>query len=326
MTGDYEPLDTRTGPRRPLISYLILPGLFFLLGVGAMGWLLTRWERGAEMLGIAAEPPAAVQTAAPPPESVEPAEQQQAAALVPANGEEPERILIDPEVGRRVAALEQRIAQLDNQSRAAVGNADRAEGLLVAFAARRALDRGVALGYLEALLRQRFGESQPQAVGMIIGAAREPVTLQELQDGLAQVGPQLAGAGPQQNWWGAFRAELGNLITVRREGTPSPEPAERLARAQRWLEVGEVGPALAEVQRLPGRDYAADWVAHARRYVGARRALDTIETAALLGPRTTAQAVAPRPTAAQPQQRSQPQPQRPQAQTRPRPTPSQPSR
>lgn len=318
MNGEFEPVEMRTGPRRPLFSYLILPALFFVLGVGAMGWLLTRWDRGAEMLGIAAEAPAVVQTAAPLPQP------SQTAVLPPADpstaaptGEEPERILIDPEVGRRVAALEQRIAQLDNQSRAAVGNADRAEGLLVAFAARRALDRGVPLGYLEALLRQRFGETQPQAVGMIIGSAREPVTLQELQDGLAEIGPQLVGSGPQQTWWGSFRAELGNLITVRREGTPSPEPAERLARAQRWLEVGEVAPALAEVQRLQGRDYAADWVTRARRYVGARRALDTIETAALLGPRTTAQAVAPRPAAAPPAQQQR-------AQTQPAPRPAQP--
>jgi len=68
-------------------------------------------------------------------------------------------------------------------------------------------------------------------VGMVITAAREPVTLQELQDGLIQAGPQLIGAGPDQSWWGAFRSELGGLITVRREGTPSPEPSERLARA-----------------------------------------------------------------------------------------------
>jgi hypothetical protein len=318
MNGEFEPVEVRTGAGRPLFSYLLLPGLFFLLGVGAMGWLLTRWDRGAEMLGIAADPPSAVVAPATTPANQPATQPGTGATTVPAEGEEPERILIDPEVGRRVAALEQRISQIDTQARAAVGNADRAEGLLVAFAARRALDRGVALGYLEALLRQRFGETQPQAVGMIIGSAREPVTLQELQDGLAQTGPQLIGAGPQQSWWGAVRAEFGNLITVRREGTPSPEPAERLARAQRWLEVGEVAPALAEVQRLPGRDYAADWVVRARRYVGARRALDTIETAALLEPRVpapagAAAAPAAQPAAAQPQpaQKAPAQPNRP---------------
>src|SRR3546814_3562519 len=33
--------------------------------------------------------------------------------------------------------------------------------LLIAFAARRALDRGLSLGYLEAQLRLRFGDDQP---------------------------------------------------------------------------------------------------------------------------------------------------------------------
>jgi hypothetical protein len=199
---------------------------------------------------------------------------------------ETQRLVIDPETTRRVNRLEQRIAEIDSQSRAAVGNADRAEGLLVAFAARRALDRGVALGYIEGLLRQRFGGSQRQAVATIITASRQPVTLEELQDGLQQVAPELTGGGPDQDWWSALRRELGGLITVRKAGTPSTMPAERLRRATRWLEAGQVDVALAEVLRMPGRENASEWIANARRYVAARRALDAIETAALLEPRT----------------------------------------
>jgi hypothetical protein len=304
MNADFEPVDLRSGPRRPILSYLLLPALFFLLGLAAMGWLLSRWDQGARMIGIAPAPEPVVAAASPAP-GVAPAPAQPQPA-VPADGTEPERIVIDPEIGRRVTALETRIGQLDIQSREAVGNADRAEGLLVAFAARRALDRGVALGFLEALLRQRFGDSQPQAVGMIISSAREPVTLQELQDGLQQIAPQLIGAGPEQSWWSAFRAELGTLVTVRREGTPSPEPRERLARAARWLQAGEVAPALAEVLRLPGRGYARDWVTKARRYVGARRALDTIETAALLEPRAAPAPAPAVPASAQPAPQPEP--------------------
>jgi hypothetical protein len=204
-------------------------------------------------------------------------------------------LLIDPEMQRRVAQLEQRITEIDDQSRAAVGNADRAEGLLVAFAARRALDRGVALGYIEGLLRQRFGETQRQAVATIITASRQPVTLEELQDGLKEVGPSLTGGSPRQDWWTALKAELADVVTVRKSGTPSTLPDERLNRATRRLEAGQVDVALAEVLRLPGRDNAQAWIASARRYVAARRALDTIETAALLEPRTQ-----PRPGVAQP--------------------------
>jgi hypothetical protein len=306
MNGDYDPVDTRIGPtgRRSWLGWLLVPGIAFLLGLGAMGYLLAHWDAAARVIGVT-PPPAPTQqiVAAGPAVAAAPAN----AAGAPATAttatdpaDEPERIVIDPEIGRRVAALEARLGQVDTQSRAAVGNADRAEGLLVAFAARRALDRGVALGFLEALLRQRFGDSQPQAVGMVITAAREPVTLQELQDGLIQVGPLLIGAGPDQSWWGAFRSELGSLITVRREGTPSPEPSERLARAQRWLEAGEVAPALAEVLRMPGREHGRDWVMKARRFVMARQALDTIETAALLEPRVQAAPIAAAPGPAPP--------------------------
>jgi hypothetical protein len=298
MMADYEPVDTSPAPRRRLLPYLLLPGLFFLLGIAAMGWLLSRWDYGARMIGIAPDSEA-VAVAGPPTRPARPAARPQPQPATAPN--EPERIVIDPEITRRVALLEQRIGQVDTQSREAVGNADRAEGLLVAFAARRALDRGVALGFLEALLRQRFGATQPQAVGTIIAAARQPVTLQELQDGLQQVGPQLTGAGPEQSWWDAFRGELGTLITVRREGTPSTEPDERLRRATRRLEAGQVDVALAEILRLPGREHAREWIMDARRYVAARRALDTVETAALLEPRTGQV-----PATAQPAARPQP--------------------
>lgn len=299
MNGEYDRVDTRPSPApRSVLRRLLVPGIAFLLGLGAMSYVLVQWDAAARMIGVApqAQAPAPIVAAGP---AVPPIDDQ---PQMPPSGEAvaPERIVIDPEISRRVAELERRVGQVGTEARAAVGNADRAEGLLVAFAARRALDRGVALGFLEALLSQRFGDTQPQAVGTIIAAARRPVTLQELQDGLQQVGPGAAGAGPSQSWWGAFRSELGGLITVRSEGTPSTQPVERLRRATRRLEAGQVDIALAEVLRLPGRDNARDWVLAARRYVTARRALDAIETAALLEPRTAAQPPAQEPAPTRP--------------------------
>jgi hypothetical protein len=284
---EYVPGDTAAAKaRKPRWSLLILPLIAFLLGIAATGWLLSRWDRGAALLGIAPEP-----VAAPGPAPQIQVERVPQAVLAPAPGNA--QILIDPEMTRRVNTLEQRLAELDAQSRAAVGNADRAEGLLVAFAARRALDRGVALGYLEGLLRQRFGATQPQAVGTVITGARDSVTLQQLQDGLKDVRTELSGGGPEQTWWNAFQNEFSDLIRIRREGTPSTIPSERLARATRALDAGLAEVALAEVLRLPGRDQAVDWIAKARRYVAARRALDTIETAALLESRTPAATATP---------------------------------
>jgi hypothetical protein len=263
--------------RRGALRFLALPLIAFLIGLAAMAWILTRWEKAAEWIGVRPAPQPQAAAPAPPPSQAQPL------PSAPA----------DPALADRLAQLEQRVAAIDTQSRAAVGNADRAEGLLVAFAARRALDRGVALGYIEGLLRQRFGQSQPQAVGTIITAARQPVTLQELREDLQDAGPSLTGTGPEQNWWTAFKAELGNIITVRKSGTPSTVPTERLARALQRLEAGQVDVALAEILRLPGRNAAGSWIADARRYVAARRALDAIETAALLEPRSLTTAPAP---------------------------------
>ncbi len=278
MSSNFDEFDAAAKPKRSMVSLLLVPVAAFIAGIAAMGWLLTQWTGAASMIGVKTPPPAsapAVRAAAPTP----------AATPAAAKSGAPETIVIDPEISRRVTRLEAQIADIDNQARQAVGTADRAEGLLVAFAARRALDRGVGLGYIEGLLRQRFGQTQPQAVATIITAAREPVTLQELQEGLQDVTPTMLGSGPEQSWWDAIRGELANLIIIRKAGTPSPIPAEGLRRATRQLEAGEVDVALAEVLRLPGRQNAADWIGKASRYVRARRALDTIETAALLEPR-----------------------------------------
>lgn len=275
---DQETAVSAPRPKRPLMPMLLLPLIAFIAGLAAMGWLLANWSGGASWLGVApkpvpaAEPPPTVAVVAEPP--AEPAE----------SPNQPERLLIDPEITRRVNLLEEKLNALDLQSRAAVGNADRAEGLLVAFAARRALDSGVPLGYIEGLLNQRFGSSQRQAVATILTAARTPVTLQELQEGLQEVGPHLLGGGPDQSWWSAFRNELGGLVIIRKAGTPSPLPAEILSRATQRLEAGQVKVALAEVLRLPNRDKASVWITKARHYIAARNALDQIEASALLAP------------------------------------------
>lgn len=299
---DYDPV-TGVERRRSVWSWLALPLIAFLLGLAAMGWLLSRWEQGAVFLGIA-NAPAGIAEQQPLDPAAAPATQPQE-AVVALSGDQP-RLVIDPETQQRVARLEQRLTELDSASRAAVGNADRAEGLLVAFAARRALDRGVALGYIEHLLRQRFGQSQPQAVGLVITAARQPVTLQELQRELEDVGPRLAASGSDRSWWEGLKRELGSLITIRREGTQSTIPSERLRRARAHMAGGEVNLALVEILRMPGREQARTWVEKARRYVAARSALDAIETAALLDPINPPQAPAnqqpqPRPAQAAPQ-------------------------
>ena len=289
MSTDYYDADSRMKPRRSLFIVLFVPIAAFIAGVAGTGWLLTHWSQAAAYIGIKPAVQAAPAPAGPPLTVVpEPAAKAES---------EPERLVIDPEISRRVMRLEQRLGQMDVQTRAAAGNADRAEGLLVAFAARRALDRGIGLGYLEGLLRERFGATQAQAVATVITASRRPITLQALQEGLQKAGPDLTGGSPSQSWWSAFKTELADLVTIRRATAPASMPADRLKRASLALEAGQVEIALTEVLRLPGRDKAGDWIVAARRYVAARHALDTLETAALLEPRVRA---APAPAPAPP--------------------------
>src|SRR5690606_6690672 len=90
----------------------------------------------------------------------------------------------------RIAGMEQRLARLDLQSQAVSGNAARAEGLLIAFAARRAVERGEHLGWLEDQIELRFGAADPAAVQAIIAASQEPVTTERLIARLDEVGPR----------------------------------------------------------------------------------------------------------------------------------------
>ena len=193
----------------------------------------------------------------------------------------------------RVGALETRVDEVGEDARAAVGDAGRAEGLLLAVAARRALDGGIQLGYLEGLLRARFARTHADAVAMILSAARQPVTLDQLRSELDTIAPALIASDNHRTWWSGVKTELRSLIVVRRIDMASAAPADRVKRAERLLDDGHVDGALAEVARLPARAAAARWIAEARRYLAARHALETIETAALLEPDPAPIAVAP---------------------------------
>ncbi|THG42095.1 hypothetical protein [Sphingomonas olei] len=182
----------------------------------------------------------------------------------------------------QLAALEARTASLSMDVTQSQDRAGRAEAILIAFAARRAIEKGAALGYLEDQLRQRFGETQQKAVNTVIEAGRDPVTREGLRQALDANRSMLLNPGAD-GWFAGFMDELRRLVVLHDANTPSPLPADRLARAQRLLDAGQVEPAVEEVSRLPGGTQAANWSAAARRYIAARQALDTLETAAIVG-------------------------------------------
>lgn len=181
---------------------------------------------------------------------------------------------------QRLAAAEQRLDRLVLQAEAASGNAGRAEGLLIAFAARRTLAKGEPLGYLIDQLRLRFGAAQPEAVATIIEASANPIRVDELIARLEGLGPDLVKTdeGPS---FARFKRELGQLFVVRRQGTASPRPDRALERARLDLGVGRVRNAIKEVQSLPGAENADQWIADATRFAAIQNALDILETSAV---------------------------------------------
>ncbi|MES2754857.1 MAG: hypothetical protein V4659_09355 [Pseudomonadota bacterium] len=264
-------------PRRSWRTVTLIAVVAFLVGLGAMTLVMRGYQRWT---APAAAPAPQVVAAAAPASTFMPR-----SPLTASGSASDLETLSAREVALtgRIAELEARLASVGTAAQGAAGNANRAEGLLIAFAARRALDRGLGLGYIEAQLRDRFGPVQPQAVATVVAAARQPVTLEDLRVGIEAIAPQLATGNTTDGWWASLRREVSDLVVIRRDTAPSPRASDRLVRARRMLEGGQVEGALAEIARLPGAESGDRWIAAAKRYIGARGALDTIETAAIMG-------------------------------------------
>ena len=262
-------------PRRRSTAVWWIAGIGFVLGLVAMFYalpLLERWRTPA----------------APPPQPVaaQPVQAQPAVVAPPPTleGLDAREAVLDAQL----RGLEARLASADLASRTAADNASRGEALMLAFAARRALDRGLTLGYLEPQLSARFGATEPRAVATVIAASRQPITLPGLRAALDGIAPRLTAGRIEDGVMTSLGRELANLVVLRRATTPSARPADRLMLARRALDAGDVETAVAEVERLPGAEAGVSWTVAAGRYATARRALDALEYAAISGRAATA--------------------------------------
>jgi hypothetical protein len=239
---------TRGGVR---FKYIALSLLFaFVGGAGASWWLADHygWLEADDPIA----PSASVQPAAPAPISP---------------------LVVAPQPPSADTAL-------------AAGNAARAEGLLVAFAARRATDSGAPLGYLADQLRLRFGATQPQAVLTITQASQNPVTLQALQLELTAIENLLLTGSRDETLWANINRELSELFVLRKSDSPSAAPTQRMLRVHALVESGNIASAVSEVSAMPGASNSAaqSWLARARQYDDVRKALDRLERSALAAP------------------------------------------
>jgi len=204
------------------------------------------------------------------------------AAQVPPAASPPQTVVT---LEGRLAMLEDRFSRLDFKADAAAGNASRAEALLIASAARRMIERGQPLGYIADQLRLRFADAQPQAVQTITTFASNPVTIDQLTARLEALAPDLTDTSQDTNFLERTRQELASLFTVRSDSPTLLQPAARIDRARLMLIARRITNAIDEVGRLPGAEAANKWTADARRFDDAQRALDLLETTAMLEPR-----------------------------------------
>ncbi len=267
---------SRSGRGRAMLAVLLI--IAALAGGAWYGWK-SGWLE-VHMPGIAAAP-------VPAPS----ASMLQAAAQTTANLAATDAALTA--AAAKVSALEQRLAELNQQAAAAAGQAGQAEALLVAFAARRAIERGQPLGYLEAQLRVRFGNTQQAAVDRVIAAAQKPMTLALLREDFERLGPQLIGGAKSEGTWDWMTRQMSELFVIRHSDSPSPTAESRALRVREALAGGRIDIAISEVERMPGKEAATEWLAHARDYAMTEHALDQLETAALSFPPTPPVVVKP---------------------------------
>ena len=171
--------------------------------------------------------------------------------------------------------------------------AARADGLLLTYAVRRAIDKGAPLGALAEQLRLRFGATQPQSVAAVLSAGQAPVTIDALKTELRGLAPVLLTGNRDDSTWATVKRELSELFVLRKENGPSLAPNERLIRAEALVDAGKLDLAVTEVAALPGASIAQSWIARAKRFSDARKALDRLEQVAILQPVAVPVIVAP---------------------------------
>ncbi len=257
---DHETPPVSTPPRNPIRGLVLFALTCFAIGIAAMGWALSEWQPVRDLVfGTPVEAPKTVpaKRIAPPPAPP------------------------SPNAEAHMARIEQRLAVIDQQADNASNDAARAERLMIAFAARRAVERGVPLGYLEGALRRQFGAADPAAVATIIDAAHRPVTLEQLEDELEIAKADLTSNTNGPGWFDTVWQSLSSLAVIHRADEAAKTPAQHLDAARRALERDRVETAIREIQAMPGAASGKAWLDKAQRYVSARKALDRLEAITL---------------------------------------------
>jgi len=277
-------------PRRARARLVVaLALLLCIAALAAFAWALFHWQGNLKWRGPDTDPAARGGSAG----ALNAADPVAVPTASPASTRPPALVMSAEQQGVRMLDIEQRLTRVAVAAQTASSYANRAEAMMIAFAARRSLDAGAPLGYVEGQLRLLFGDAQPKAVATIVNAAAEPVTITDLRAGLDRIRIAEAQGEPDESWWDSLVREVQDLAVIRPAGSPSPDPEERIARARLQIESGRIESAIGEVAALRQQAETVRWLEQARRYNEAHRALDVIEAAAILEPRMVAPALQP---------------------------------
>jgi hypothetical protein len=241
------------------IAILLL--LAFVGGIGLTGWLVSEYDIFDRSI---------LATTSPKPTVVVPETSAVNASI--------QNIAADD---AQIDGLENRLSEISQDAQAASGNANRAETMMIAFAARRAIEAGTPLGAIQGQLEQRFGAQAPNAVSQILSAAIRPVTLSALQTEFAGFGDSLLQATNDQGLWSDVGREMRELFVLRRGARAQNDPSVRMERARNLVGNADIASAIDQIAPMPGAARAQIWLQKARSYVATRLALDAIERAAL---------------------------------------------
>ncbi|BBE33732.1 COG4223 family protein [Sphingosinicella microcystinivorans] len=196
-------------------------------------------------------------------------------------------------VSAELAGLNVKIEQVGGNAarsiEAAAASAEKARGVLLVTAARRAAEQGQSLAVLAPALRRHFAAADADAVERLLTASPDAPTLAVLRSRFEQIRPQLAeSAAPEKadSLWSQFKAGVASLVQVREKGASATQTANeaRLADMATRLSQGDVAGALLAMQRLPARtqQLARQWRISAEAYANSYGALQQLEASVLL--------------------------------------------
>lgn len=193
------------------------------------------------------------------------------------------------------AQLDTRVTQFATETKTQLDSLQaqgaQARTLVLAAAIRRALDSGQPIGGAVNVLAQSLGQDDPNVAALQAVANGAP-TLRQLRQRLEnRKAAALAKASPETSgpWYERIGASLRSLVQVRRADAPASamtgDAASQLEAMDRRLAQGDLSGALAVGEALQPqvRSQIEPVLVEMRALVAARQALSRVEAAALAG-------------------------------------------